>query len=181
MTSMTTGQGRPDAPAPAEPDRSAEAERLLRIQEVAAETGLTPRSIRYYEEVGLLRPTARSVGDYRLYDASDLERLQAIKALRDDAGLSLAEIGQILEDEEARRRAKAALKAIDDPAERAAIFRERLASVERLEASLRPKLDRLQALVADVEARKGRLRDHVAAAEAELQRGPGVERGKARS
>ena len=55
------------------------APRLLRIQEVAAETGLTPRSIRYYEEIGLLRPAARSQGDYRLYDASDLERLRFIR------------------------------------------------------------------------------------------------------
>ena len=37
-------------------------ERLLRIQEVAADTGLTPRAIRYYEELGLLAPAARSDG-----------------------------------------------------------------------------------------------------------------------
>src|SRR5665811_1127517 len=72
--------------------------RLLRIQEVAAETGLTPRSIRYYEEFGLLRPAARSQGDYRLYDTSDLERLRFIRELRDDAGFSLAQIGLLLED-----------------------------------------------------------------------------------
>src|SRR6266487_3272274 len=48
---------------------------LLRIQEVAAETALTPRSIRYYEEMGLLEPAGRSEGAYRLYDQSDLERL----------------------------------------------------------------------------------------------------------
>ena len=45
---------------------------LLRIQEVAAETGLTSRAIRYYEEMGLLEPAARSDGAYRLFDASDL-------------------------------------------------------------------------------------------------------------
>ena len=45
---------------------------LLRIQEVAEETGLTPRAIRYYEEMGLLAPAARSGGAYRLYDAEDL-------------------------------------------------------------------------------------------------------------
>ncbi|HEY2887823.1 MAG TPA: MerR family transcriptional regulator, partial [Candidatus Limnocylindrales bacterium] len=61
--------------------------RPLRIQEVAAEVGLTPRSVRYYEEIGLLAP-ARSEGDYRLYDSEDLERLRFIKALRDDAGFS---------------------------------------------------------------------------------------------
>ena len=55
-------------------------ERLLRINEVAAETGLTTRAIRYYEEIGLLEPAARSDGDYRLYDASDLERLRFIRS-----------------------------------------------------------------------------------------------------
>src|SRR4029079_7637441 len=78
--------------------------RLLRINEVAAETGLTTRTIRYYEEVGLLEPAARSDGDYRLYDDSDLERLQFIRSLRDDAGFSLAQIGQLLEDDQARER-----------------------------------------------------------------------------
>jgi DNA-binding transcriptional MerR regulator len=77
---------------------------LLRIQQVAADVGLTTRSIRYYEELGLLKPAARSEGSYRLYDVDDLERLRFIKGLRDDAGFSLAEIGQLLEDEAARAR-----------------------------------------------------------------------------
>ena len=77
---------------------------LLKIQEVAAETGLTTRAIRYYEEVGLLEPAARSGGAYRLYDASDLDRLRHIKELRDEAGFSLAQIGQLLEDDAARER-----------------------------------------------------------------------------
>src|ERR1044072_6216739 len=79
-------------------------EKLLRIQEVAAETGLTPRTIRYYEEVGLLAPAARSEGAYRLYDGEDLERPRSIRGLRDAAGCSLAEIGQLLQDEDARAR-----------------------------------------------------------------------------
>src|SRR5580765_5592351 len=91
---------------------------LLRIQQVAADVGLTTRSIRYYEELGLLKPAARSEGSYRLYDDDDLERLRFIKGLRDDAGFSLAEIGQLLEDETARARNKARFKATDDPAER---------------------------------------------------------------
>src|SRR6188474_3393891 len=77
---------------------------LLKIQEVAAETGLTTRAIRYYEEIGLLEPAGRSDGAYRLYDASDLERLRFIKSLRDDAGFSLAQVGKLLEDELARER-----------------------------------------------------------------------------
>jgi len=148
--------------------QTSSSERLLRIQEVAEETGLTPRSIRYYEERGLLRPAARSEGAYRLYDASDLEQLRLIKGLRDDAGLSIADIGQILEDEESRRRTRAALKVTDDPAERRRILLERLASIEGLHGRLNAKLARLQAMFDDVEARRGRLHDLLAAADEEV-------------
>src|SRR3954468_22715094 len=94
--------------------------RQMRIQEVAAEVGLTTRSIRYYEEMGLLAP-ARSDGAYRLYELEDVERLRFIKGLRDDPGFSLAEIGQLLEDGAARLRNKALFKATDDPAQRRAL------------------------------------------------------------
>src|ERR1035441_6452300 len=100
--------------------------RLLRIHEAAAEVGLTPRSVRYYEEIGLLTPAARSEGDYRLYDDTDLERLRFIKGLRDDAGFSLAEIARLLEDEAARERSHAAYHATTDQSERARILRDRL-------------------------------------------------------
>ncbi len=102
---------RPTAHAHADP-----AQRLLRINEVAAETGLTTRAIRYYEEMGLLEPAARSDGDYRLYDASDLDRLIFIRSLRDDAGFSLAQIGQLLEDEAARERNRERLRQTSRPA-----------------------------------------------------------------
>ena len=74
-----------------------------RIHEVAAELGLTTRSIRYYEQVGLLCP-ARSDGSYRLYDDGDVERLRAIVTMRDDAGFSLADIRELLSDEDAASR-----------------------------------------------------------------------------
>ena len=147
-------------------------ERLLRIQEVAEETGLTPRSIRYYEERGLLRPAARSEGAYRLYDASDLEQLRFIRGLRDDAGMSIADIGEILEDEESRRRTRAALQVTEDPAERRRILLERLAGLEGLHGRLAAKLARLQAMVDDVEARRGRLRDLLTNADQELAAAP---------
>ena len=111
--------------------------RLLRIQEVAADVGLTTRTIRYYEELGLLKPAARSEGSYRLYDADDLERLRFIKGLRDDAGFSLAEIGQLLEDEAARARNRERFRSTSDPAERRAILDDALARVDRQVATLR--------------------------------------------
>jgi len=137
-------------------ESSAEQGRLLRIQEAAAEVGLTPRSVRYYEELGLLRPAARSEGDYRLFDESDLERLRFIKGLRDDAGFSLAEVAQLLEDEEARERGHAAFHATTDPAERKRILCERVASFERQIETLERKIGRLRAMVDDAEGRRAR-------------------------
>jgi DNA-binding transcriptional MerR regulator len=140
---------------------------LLRIQEAAAEAGLTARSVRYYEEMGLLRPAARSESDYRLYDESDVERLRFIKALRDDAGFSLAEIAQLLEDEVARERGHAAYHATTDPGERKRILVERLASYERQIETLRRKIARLQAMVDETQARRDRTSARMAEVEAE--------------
>src|SRR5690242_2344064 len=126
---------------------------LLRIQEVAADTGLTTRTIRYYEELGLLEPAARSDGAYRLFDASDLERLRFIKKLRDDAGFSLAQIGQLLEDEAARERNRERFRSTSDPDERSAIVEDAFARVDRQIASLREKIGRLEAMVTEAEGR----------------------------
>ena len=126
----TVSPAQPTAPATAT-SQAAPTAPLLRIQEVAAETGLTARSIRYYEEIGLLRPAARSQGAYRLYDPSDLERLAFIRELRDDAGFSLGEIGLLLEDEDARIRDRERFAATGDPEERKAILRGLIERVDR--------------------------------------------------
>jgi DNA-binding transcriptional MerR regulator len=149
---VTTRPQLTPSPAPA----AAPDTRPLRIQEVAAEVGLTSRSIRYYEEVGLLAPV-RSGGDYRLYDADDLERLRFIKALRDDAGFSLAEIGQLLEDEAARARNKARFKATDDPAERREIALDGIARIDRQIETLRAKMARLRTMIGEARARREKL------------------------
>jgi MerR family transcriptional regulator, repressor of the yfmOP operon len=141
---------------------------LRKIQEVAAETGLTPRSIRYYEELGLLRPAARSQGAYRLYDASDLERLRFIRGLRDDAGFSLAEIGLLLEDEVARIRDRERFRATGDAAEKQVILRDLIARMDRQVATLEEKATRLRAMIDAAAGRREHLRAHLA----ELEGGP---------
>jgi DNA-binding transcriptional MerR regulator len=133
---------------------------LLRIQEVAAALGLTPRAIRYYEEIGLLEPAARSEGAYRLYDADDLERLKFIKGLRDDAGFGLSEIAQLLEDEATRTRNRARFRTTSDAVERRAIVDDALGRVERQIASLREKADRLAAMIDEAEGRRAHLLEH---------------------
>jgi DNA-binding transcriptional MerR regulator len=135
---------------------------LLRIQDVAADTGLTTRTIRYYEEIGLLEPAARSDGAYRLFDASDLERLRFIRSLRDDAGFSLAQIGQLLEDEKARERNRRRFRTSGDDTERRALVLDASTRVDRQIAILETKRARLDAMIEDARARRRHLDDHLA-------------------
>jgi len=147
---------------PTSPTVSTEPAALLRIQDVAADTGLTTRAIRYYEEIGLLEPAARSDGAYRLFDASDLERLRFIRSLRDDAGFSLAQIGQLLEDEAARERNRQRFRTTGDQAERRALIGDASARVDRQIATLEAKRARLDAMIDDARARRRHLDEHLA-------------------
>jgi DNA-binding transcriptional MerR regulator len=74
-----------------------------RIGEVAERVGVTTRTIRYYEELGLLgTAAARAKGTHRLYDEGDIARLEELIRLRDLLGLSLEELVRLAEAEEAR-------------------------------------------------------------------------------
>jgi MerR family transcriptional regulator, repressor of the yfmOP operon len=145
---------------------TAPTDRLLRIQEVADDVGLTPRSIRYYEEKGLLKPAARSEGAYRLYDADDVERLRYIKGLRDDAGFSLSDIGQLLEDETARARIGARFRATDDAAERQELLHDGIGRIDRQVETLHRKIERLQSMIEAATERRRHLQGHLAELEA---------------
>lgn len=68
----------------------------MRIGELATEVGLTTKTIRYYESIGLLEEPARTPSGYRIYGAGAVERLHFVKEAQ-ATGLSLAEIGSILE------------------------------------------------------------------------------------
>ncbi|GIG23645.1 hypothetical protein Cch01nite_43690 [Cellulomonas chitinilytica] len=94
----------------------------LRVGELAQASGLTVRTLHYYEQIGLLTPSRRSTAGHRLYDAVDAERLYRICLLRRlDMGL-----GEVQ-------------RAIDDPAwDLATALRTHLAALdERLEATAR--------------------------------------------
>ncbi len=102
--------------------------RTWRIGEVAERTGLTRRTLRHYDELGLLVPSARSWGDYRLYEEADLLRLLQIQNLK-ALGLSLAEVAQALADPS--MDAAATLRGHLDHLE------EQIASEQRLASRLR--------------------------------------------
>src|SRR2546427_9726039 len=80
------------------------------IEQVATRTGLTKRTLRYYEEVGLLTPTDRTEGNYRRYSEMDIQRLERIKKLRDLLGFSLAEIRELLNADDERGQIKVAYR-----------------------------------------------------------------------
>ncbi len=77
---------------------------LSRIGEVADRLGVSPRTIKYYEEIGLLIPGERSPGGFRLYGEPDVERLQRILRLK-DMGFSLAAIREFTAVRDAAREA----------------------------------------------------------------------------
>jgi len=110
----------------------------LRIGEVAERTGTTPRTIRYYEEIGLL-PGApgREPGSHRVYDESDVDWLQELLSLKDVLGISLEELRELAAAESAQE----ALRHIDRQRE---LIRHRRSELERLDRELRARRRRLR-------------------------------------
>ena len=75
----------------------------LRIGEVARRVGTTPRTIRYYEEIGLLPAEGeRQAGRHRVYGERDVERLREALRLKELLGLTLDELRELLEAQDAR-------------------------------------------------------------------------------
>ncbi|MET9291326.1 MerR family transcriptional regulator [Streptomyces sp. NPDC003077] len=72
------------------------AEARMRIGEVAERTGLSLRTIRHYEEVGLVTPSARSKGGFRLYTATDVDRLMVVRRMK-PLDFTLDEMRELLE------------------------------------------------------------------------------------
>jgi DNA-binding transcriptional MerR regulator len=91
----------------------------LRIGDVARLAGTTPRTIRYYEEIGLLpQAPARPSGRHRIYTQAEVERLREVMRLKELLGVSLEELKTLLTAEEARAEVRAQLQRDDVDAER---------------------------------------------------------------
>jgi DNA-binding transcriptional MerR regulator len=80
------------------------------IEQVAQQTGMTKRTLRYYEEMGLLPPMDRTEGNYRRYSEEDIRLLKRIKELRDLLGFSLTDIRKLLDVENERGQIKQAYR-----------------------------------------------------------------------
>ena len=136
-----------------------DAEPRYRIGEVAELVGTTPRTIRYYEEVGLLAaPPAHEKGRHRTFGDNDVRRLQELIRLRDLLGVSLDELKSLVEAEEARALLRERWQHTAGDADRRAILeqsvghvtaqlalvRSRRAALDGLEAELADKLERIE-------------------------------------
>ena len=82
-------------------------EAYLQIGEVAERTGVTQRTLRFYEEKGLLRPPSRMDGGFRLYSESDVGRVEQVRKLQNLLGVTLAEIKEMVDAEEILRELRA--------------------------------------------------------------------------
>jgi DNA-binding transcriptional MerR regulator len=118
--------------SPAGPPAAA-SEQSLRIGDVARLVGTTPRTIRYYEEIGLLPDApARPSGRHRLYTHSEVERLREVMRLKHLLGVSLEELRTLLTAEEARAEVRAQLRRADvEPERRRELLHEALGHLDR--------------------------------------------------
>ncbi len=105
----------------------------LRIGDVARLVGTTPRTIRYYEEIGLLpEAPARPSGQHRTYTDAEVERLREVMRLKHLLGVTLDELKTLLSAEEARAEVRAQLRREDvHPARRRELLHEALGHIDQ--------------------------------------------------
>jgi len=126
----------------------------LQIGEVAERTGVTQRTLRFYEERGLLKPPSRLDGGFRLYSEDDVRRVEQIKRLQSLLGFTLAEIKDMVEANEVKmqiratyrkdaavpeRRAKL-LKAKEVTEGQVTVIRQKLSALQDMKGHLEEKL-----------------------------------------
>ena len=122
-----------------------------RIGEVARLVGVTTRTIRYYEELGLLGQAERPKGSHRVYGEADVQRLQEMIRLRDLLGLSLDELVEVVEAEEARKVLRSRWETNPDDCERLQIISAATPIVERQLELVRARRAALRQFAADLE------------------------------
>jgi DNA-binding transcriptional MerR regulator len=121
----------------------------MRIGEVAEQTGTTPRTIRYYEELGLLGAGAeREQGKHRCYSAADVERIREIVRLRDLLGLSLEQLSQLVDAETARSEIRRELGETPDTDRRRELLTQAASHIETQLGLVQSRLTELRSLEA---------------------------------
>jgi DNA-binding transcriptional MerR regulator len=172
-TTDLTSRRRPADPAPADPPEATPRppggpEPGLRISDAASRVGVSARTLRYYDELGLLCPSLYTAGGERRYRDTDIVQLQRILELREALGMNLEEIKGFLESEQRLDEVRAAYRAeqeIDTETarlQRKALLEEALALNESLKEQLNAKLARMDAFRATLARNADRCRELLA-------------------
>jgi DNA-binding transcriptional MerR regulator len=133
-------------------------DRLLRIGEVAERLGVSTRTLRYYEEVGLLTPSGRTGGGARHYTDLDLERVKHIRRLQTLMGFDLDRIRVFLTAEDELARLRAEFSAGPPPEREAEIAAEALTLYGRMAEQVREKMAALDEFLVELEEKAARAR-----------------------
>ncbi|MCY4435938.1 MAG: MerR family transcriptional regulator [Chloroflexi bacterium] len=145
------------------------AERYLQIGEVAEQLGLTPRTLRYYEEIGLLAPPSRMEGGFRLYSAADIDRLENIVQLKRLLGFSLREIKQVVEAMESLKLLRQESKQASDLETKRDSLRKGLEILEQQVEVLDGRMRQVAEMRDQFDERSLRVRERLEQIETELQ------------
>jgi DNA-binding transcriptional MerR regulator len=129
----------------------------LRIGELAERSGVTPRTIRYYEELGLLPRSEREQGKHRVYTEVDAERISELTRLRDLLGLSLEELRSMIAAEDVRAEIRRRFQESDSREEQLALLDEALPHIETQLTLVRRRLSALEELEAELAERRKRI------------------------
>ena len=133
---------------------------LLPIGELAQRTGVTTRTLRYWEEQGLIRPSAHRGGGERLFLPADMARVTRIRDLQELLGFSLAEVRMVLEapDPDALDRVRSEYRwGGAGPDHRRRLLEEAIEANERLLARLDETVARIRAFRREQAAKQERL------------------------
>jgi MerR family transcriptional regulator, repressor of the yfmOP operon len=129
----------------------------VRIGALAREAGTTPRTVRYYEEIGLLPESeARAAGSHREYGDEDLARLRELLRLKHMLGLSLDELRDVMHGEDQRAQRRREYHETGDPGERRRLLVEATAHTDGLLAIVRRRKAELETFEAELNERRQR-------------------------
>ncbi len=138
-------------------------ERRYRIGDLATLTETTPRTIRYYEEIGLLAPgEAREPGAHRTYGEEDLEHLHELIRLRELLGVSLEELRELVTAENARATLRREWRAgIEDPVRQREVLEQSSEHIDNQLSLLRKRRREIDQLIDQLDAKRRRVRDRL--------------------
>jgi DNA-binding transcriptional MerR regulator len=128
-------------------------EARYRIGEVAEAAGVSTRTLRYYEELGLVSPSGHSPGGARRYSDADLARVLRIRELQHLVGFNLDEIKTIVAAEARLDQLRSEFKAGGPPQRERELVAEAIEINDRLREDMQAKLSRLETFLADLDAR----------------------------